>query len=115
MFENNNKQIEDKIVSINQPYVRPIVIGKAGKNTEFGAKISASCINGYVFLDKISWNNFNKSTDLKAQIEAFKEYTGCYPESVHADVIYRKIENRKFCKERGIRISGPIGKTTSKC
>ena len=45
--------------------------------------------------------------DLKAQIEAFKDYTGCYPESVHADQIYRTRENRKFYKERGIRISGP--------
>ena len=75
--------------------------------TEFGAKISASCIDGYVFLDRISWDNFNESTDLKAQIEAFKDYTGCYPESVHADQIYRTRENRKFCQERGIRISGP--------
>ena len=111
MFENNKKQIEDRIVSLNQPHVRPIVRGKAGKKTEFGAKISASCIDGYVFLDKISWDNFNESTDLKAQIEAFKDYTGCYPESVHADQIYRTRENRKFCKERGIRISGsPLGR-----
>ena len=107
MFENNKKQIEDRIVSLNQPHVRPIVRGKAGKKTEFGAKISASCIDGYVFLDKISWDNFNESTDLGAQIEAFKDYTGCYPESVHADQIYRTRENRKFCKDRGIRISGP--------
>ncbi|NEP46411.1 MAG: transposase [Okeania sp. SIO2H7] len=107
VIENNKKQIEDRIVSLNQPHLRPIVRVKSGKSTEFGAKISASCIDGYVFLDKISWDNFNESTDLKAQIDAFKDYTGCYPESVHADVIYRKIENRKFCQERGIRISGP--------
>ena len=30
-----------------------------------------------------------------------------YPESVHADRIYRTRENRAWCKERGIRISGP--------
>ena len=107
MFENNKQQIEDRIVSLSQPHVRPIVRGKAGKNTEFGAKISASCIDGYVFLDRISWDNFNESTDLKAQIEAYKDCTGCYPESVHADQIYRTRENRKFCKDRGIRISGP--------
>uniref|UniRef100_UPI00403E7050 transposase n=1 Tax=Microcoleus sp. TaxID=44472 RepID=UPI00403E7050 len=29
------------------------------------------------------------------------------PESVHADRIYRTRENRAWCKERGIRISGP--------
>ncbi len=30
-----------------------------------------------------------------------------YPESVHVDRIYRTRSNRAFCKERGIRISGP--------
>jgi hypothetical protein len=37
--------------------------------------------------------------------------TGYYPESVHADRIYRTRENRAWCKERGIRISGsPLGR-----
>ena len=80
---------------------------------EFGAKLSASCFNGYVFLDHISWDNFNESGDLKTQIEAFKKYTGYYPESVHVDKIYRTRENRAWCKERGIRISGsPLGRPT---
>ncbi|GGA36526.1 hypothetical protein CYANOKiyG1_54460 [Okeania sp. KiyG1] len=51
--------------------------------------------------------NYNKSVDLKAQVEDFKNYTGHYPESVHADQIYRTRENRKICKEKGIRMSGP--------
>ncbi|NER04043.1 MAG: transposase [Okeania sp. SIO3C4] len=69
--------------------------------------MSASCIDGYVFLHRISWDNYNESGDLKAQVEEFKKYTGHYPESVHADKIYRTRENRKFCKEKGIRMSGP--------
>jgi hypothetical protein len=74
---------------------------------EFGAKLSVSLRDGYVFLDRIDWNNFNESGDLKAQVEAFKQYTGRYPESVHVDRIYRTRENRAWCKEKGIRISGP--------
>jgi hypothetical protein len=74
---------------------------------EFGAKLSVSYIDGYVFLDRISWDNFNESGDLKAQVEAFKRYTGVYPKSVHVDRIYRTRSNRAWCKERGIRISGP--------
>ncbi|QFS50760.1 IS5 family transposase [Nostoc sphaeroides CCNUC1] len=69
--------------------------------------MSASCFEGYVFLDHISWNNFNESGDLKAQVEAFKNFTGYYPESVHVDKIYRTRENRAWCKERGIIMSGP--------
>ena len=57
---------------------------------------------------RMSWDNFNESGDLKAQVEAFKNYTGYYPESVHADRIYRNRENRAWCKERGIRISDPL-------
>ena len=107
MWDNKEQRIDDRIVSINQPHVRPIVRGKAGKNTEFGDKLSASCIDGYVFLHRISWDNYNESGDLKAQLEEFKNYTGHYPESVHADQIYRTRENRKLCKEKGIRMSGP--------
>ena len=107
LYENKKKSIDDRIVSLHQPHVRPIVRGKAGKTVEFGAKLSASYFEGYVFLDHISWDNFNESTYLKSQIELFKNYTGYYPESVHVDKIYRTQKNRAWCKERGIRISGP--------
>jgi hypothetical protein len=107
LFENKKKSIEDRVVSLSQPHIRPIIRGKAGKAVEFGAKLSASCFDGYVFLDRISWDNFNESGDLKAQIEAFRTFTGYYPSSVHADRIYRTRENRAWCKDRGIRISGP--------
>jgi transposase, IS5 family len=111
LFENKKQSIEDRIVSLSQPHIRPIIRGKAGKPVEFGAKLSANCREGYVFSDQISWDNFNESGDLKAQVEAFKNYTGYYPESVPADRIYRNRENRAWCKERGIRISGlPLGR-----
>lgn len=107
LYENKKQSIDDRIVSLTQPHIRPIVRGKAGKPVEFGAKLSASCFEGYIFLDHISWNNFNESGDLKAQVEAFKNFTGYYPESVHVDKIYRTRENRAWCKERGIIMSGP--------
>ncbi len=107
MYQHKTNRIDDRIVSLTQPHVRPIVRGKAGKATEFGAKISASSCDGYIFLDRISWDNFNESGDLIAQVEAFKEFTGHYPESVHVDQIYRTLSNRAWCKERGIRMSGP--------
>ncbi len=85
--------IDDRIVSVNQPHIRPIVRGKVGKSVAFGAKLSVSCVGKYVFLDRISWDNFNESGDFKKQVELFKEYTGYYPESVHVDRIYRTREN----------------------
>ncbi len=107
MYENESNRIDDRIVSIVQPHIRPLVRGKAGKTVEFGAKLSVSCFEQYVFLDHLSWDNFNESGDFKTQVEAYKNFTGYYPSSVHVDRIYRTRENRAWCKERGIRISGP--------
>ena len=107
MHENESTRIDDRIVSINQPHIRPIVRGKVGKPVEFGAKLSVSCFNNYVFLDHLSWDNFNESGDFKKQVEEYKNYTGYYPSSVHVDKIYRTKANRTWCKEKGIRISGP--------
>ena len=107
MWKNKTQSVPQRIVSLTQPHIRPIVRGKAGKPIEFGAKLSVSCVDNYVFLDKISWENFNESCHLKEQVEKYKEIFGYYPESVHVDKIYRTRENRNWCKERGIRISGP--------
>jgi IS5 family transposase len=38
----------------------------------------ASCLEGYVFLDRMSWDKFNESGDLKAQVEAYYNFTGYY-------------------------------------
>jgi hypothetical protein len=107
MYENRSNQIADRIVSISQPHVRPIVRGKAGSKVEFGAKLSVSLVNGFSFVDRISWDNFNESCDLISQIEDYYNRFGCYPESVHADQIYRTRENRRYCRDKGIRLSGP--------
>jgi hypothetical protein len=44
LFENNKQSIEDRIVSLSQPHIRPLVRGKAGKKVEFGAQLSVSCL-----------------------------------------------------------------------
>ncbi|MGK7898995.1 MAG: IS5 family transposase [Xenococcus sp. (in: cyanobacteria)] len=107
MYESRSSRIDDRIVSLTQPHVRPLVRGKAGKNVEFGAKLSVSYSDGYCFLDHLSWDNFNESLDLQFQIEQYQQRFGYYPESVHVDRIYPTRANRAFCKERGIRISAP--------
>ena len=107
MYEQYSNTTSDRIVSISQPHVRPIVRGKAKSNVEFGAKISVSLVNGFTFVDRISWDNYNESSDLISQIESYRDRFGYYPESVHADQIYRTRKNRRYCKEKGIRLSGP--------
>jgi hypothetical protein len=107
MYEKGIKRIEDRIVSISQPHIRPIVRGKAGRPVEFGAKVSVSLVNGYSFIERMSWENYNESKDLIGQIEGYRRRFGYYPESVHADKIYRTRENLRYCEGLGIRLSGP--------
>jgi IS5 family transposase len=107
MHENKTQRVDDRIVNITQPHVRPIKRGKAGRDTEFGAKLSLSVVDGFSFVDRLSWDSYNESVDLIGQIETYRRRLGCYPESVHVDQIYRTRANRAFCKAEGIRLSGP--------
>lgn len=108
MYDNKVHSIPDRIVSISQPYVRPIVRGKAKSPVEFGAKLDLSIDEkGMARLERLSFDAYNESDVLIAAINGYFERTGHYPERVLADQIYRNRVNRAFCKERGIRISGP--------
>lgn len=107
MYEEKTHSVSDRIVSVSQPHVRPIVRGKTAAPVEFGAKISAARVGDFAYLDRLSWNAYNESGDLPRHVEAYRRRFGRYPETVHADAIYRTRENRRYCKERGIRLGGP--------
>ncbi len=111
MYRTNQRSIADRLVNISQPHVRPIVRGKASAKTEFGMKLSISVVEGRSMVERMSWNNYNEGGDLIRDIERYRVRYGSYPESVHADKIYRTRENRMWCKDRGIRLSGvPLGR-----
>jgi hypothetical protein len=106
MYDSDSLRIDDRIVNLSKPHVRPIVRGKAGKKTEFGAKISVSDDNGFVDVDRISWDNYNEANDLIARAEQYKEERGYYPARICADSIYMTSGNKKFCAANDIRLSG---------
>ena len=106
MYDADSRRIDDRIVNLSKPHIRPIVRGKAGKKTEFGAKISISDDNGFVGVDRISWDNYNEANDLIARAKQYKEERGCYPARICADSIYMTSENKKFCATNNIRLSG---------
>ena len=108
MYENNIHSVPDRIVSISQPYIRPIVRGKAAASVEFGAKLDLSIDeNGMARLERLSFDAYNESDVLIGAIERYKERTGHYPQRALADKIYRNRENLAFCRRHGIRLSGP--------
>lgn len=107
MYCNNTHKVPDRIVSISQPYIRPIVRGKAKNPIEFGAKLDLSIDNGFARVEKLSFNPYNESEVLISAIEQYYERNGHYPERVLVDKIYRNRKNINYCKSRGIRLSGP--------
>lgn len=106
MIDEKKNKVKDRIVSISQPYVRPIVRNKTRNKVEFGAKIQMVVINGYVCLDKLSWDNYNEGSYLIDSINKYKDKYGYYPEVVLADNIYKIKNNKEFCAEKGIRFLG---------
>lgn len=111
MYDAKNHRCPDRIVSLSQTHVRPIVRGKSGKKTEFGAKIGVSMWEGYAIVDTISWDAYNESQDLRKQVEYYFDRFGHYPKAVIADNIYGTKNNRDYLKSKGIRFSGkPLGR-----
>ena len=107
MYDNRTHSVSDRIVSISQPFVRPIVRGKVGKPVEFGAKLDISVVDGWTRLECCSFDAYNEAGNLQEMTERFREREGHYPSRILADKIYRNRENLSYCKEHGIRLSGP--------
>lgn len=107
MYRTKSHRCDDRIVSIHQPHVRPIIRGKLNKSVEFGAKISVSLTpQGLAKVDHLRWDAFNEGGDLETQVEAYKRRYGFYPEAVVADPVYGNQKNRAYLKDKGIRYAG---------
>ncbi len=112
MYRNKSRRCDDRIVSISQPYVRPIIRGKLNKPVEFGAKLSVSLTGeGLARVDHLRWDAFHEGNDLESQVEAYRARYGFYPEVVLGDTIYGTRGNRRYLKQHGIRFAGkPLGR-----
>jgi transposase, IS5 family len=114
MYKNKVHRIDDRIVSIHQPHVRPIVRGKSQAKVEFGAKIHVSLIDGISFLDQLSWDAFNEGSHMMKYIGQYRNRFGFYPAEVLADQIYCNRANRAALKEKGIRLlAKPLGRPSA--
>ena len=112
MYRTSSRRCGDRIVSISQPYVRPIIRGKLDKPVEFGAKLSVSLSgDGLACVDHLRWDAFHEGQDLESQVEAYRARYGVYPEVVLGDPLYGTRDNRRYLKAHGIRFAGkPLGR-----
>ena len=68
-------------------------------------------MNGYAFLDDLSWDAFNEGTRLMATVEKYRVRFGYYPEEVLVDKIYCNRSNRTNLKALGIKLRAkPLGR-----
>ena len=107
MYDKRQHKTEKRIVSVHQPWIRPIVRGKQTADTEFGAKIAISVENGYSRIEKFSFEAFNESLTLQDSCERYKQRHGYYPKRILADKIYRNRKNLGYCDLHGIHLNGP--------
>lgn len=107
MFRTSTHTVADRIVSVSQPWVRPIVRGKQTADVEFGSKVEMAVDNGFMRVEKISWDAFNECTTLQASVESYRQAHGYYPERVLVDTIFRTRENIRYCNGLGIHLNGP--------
>ena len=111
MLTHGTHTCANRIVSIFQPHIRPIVRGKAKAKVEFGAKIGVGVYNGYSFIDHHSWDAYNESSDLELHTRLFEQRFGCLPATILADKIYMNKANRDFLKANEIKTySKPLGR-----
>ena len=111
MWEKRVKRVENRIVSIHRPRIRPMVRGKDGKDVEFGPKALLSVVDGYGFLDHFSFDAFNESGHLQDSVEQYEERFGRKPKVVIADQIFGTKDNRRYLKDEEIAAAfKPLGR-----
>ena len=103
LFE--GRKVNDRIVSIDRHYVRPIVRGKETKSVEFGAKVNNIQIDGISFIEHLSFKAFNEGIRLKGCIRMQQKLMNVRVRCAAGDSIYANNANRRFCTKYGISTS----------
>lgn len=112
MYDSKSHRCDGRIVSISQPHIRPIVRGKEHMPTEFGSKVAIGLVGGYAFVTDMAWENVAEASLLPDAAQQYKRLFGFYPKVIIGDGVYPNRNNRAWCAERGIRLSGPrLGRT----
>ncbi len=64
MYKQGKRSVEDRILSLHMPFIRPIVRGKTNADVEFGAKLAISVVGGFSYMESLSFDAFNESNTL---------------------------------------------------
>jgi len=64
-------------------------------------------VNGYARMERFSFEAYNEADDFFHIVERYRSRYGRYPAHIRTDHIYRNRKILAFCKEHGIRLTGP--------
>lgn len=95
--------VKERIVSVNQPHIRPMVRGKYPVEVEFGPKILLNLKNNFLFLEHLSFNNTSDSQLLDIGLKGYQERFGFLPTQLAADRGFWSKENRQLAEDYKIK------------
>jgi len=96
------QEVKDRIVSVHQPHIRPMVRGKYPVNVEFGPKVLLNLYDDYLWLEDIQFNNVSDTQLLDCAIDGYQTRRGHIPSQLAADRGFWSKDNAKKARERGI-------------
>ena len=64
-------------------------------------------MDGYARIERLDFEAYNESDDFWKAVYRYHDRYGRWPERILADKIYRNRQTLAFCREHGIRLSGP--------
>jgi transposase, IS5 family len=102
LLGNKTTKVADRIVSLSQPHIRPIVRGKENKPVEFGIKVHMAQVDGINIIEHHSFEAFNETTRLKISILKHENQFGKLSH-LAADGIYPTNKNRVHCSKKAIQ------------
>lgn len=103
LFYEQDIKPKNRIVSLDKPYIRPIVRGKETKSVEFGAKVNKYQVDGISFIEHLSFDAFNEGTRLKSSVWSSQKLFKKRLRIVGADAIYATNSNRNYVTKNNIK------------
>src|SRR3989338_2185807 len=95
--------VKERIVSVHQPHLRPMVRGKYPVEVEFGPKILLNLKNNFLFLEHLSFNNTSDSQLLDISLKGYQERFGNTPTQLAADRGFWSKENQQLAEDYKIK------------
>lgn len=105
-YQERTNQIKNRIVSFDQPFIRPILRGKEGnKKVEFGAKAHISSSEGYAFSNKVEHRAFSEKIELEDSLNQHQKRFNRLPNKSMLDDAYSSLANKELLKKHNIKHS----------